>query len=99
MKNIAVSFIVISHMCSVIHVYRVCRDVKARDCVLKHGRMLMKDIPIILRNTTASFMSSNRRELKRTVDEGIKMGNVEPFSELTKVVAERIVIRRLRWTN
>jgi hypothetical protein len=86
-------------MCSAIYVYQVCRDIKAGDCVLKHGRMSMKDNPIILRNTIASFMSSNRHELKRTMDEGIKMGNVEPFSEWRKVVAKRIVIRRLRWTN
>ena len=36
---------------------------------------------------------------QRTVDENIKMGNVEPFLEWMKVVVERIVIRCLRWTN
>jgi hypothetical protein len=93
------SLIVISHMSSAIHVYRVGRDVEAGDCVLKHGGMSTKDVPIILRDTIASFTTSNRRELKRTVDEGIKMGDVEPFSEWGKVVAERLVIRCIRWVN
>jgi hypothetical protein len=98
-KNIAMSLIVISHMSSAIHVYRVGRDIEARDCDLKHGGMLTKDVPIILRDTIASFTTSNRHELKRTVDEGIKMDDVEPFSEWAKVVAERIVIRCIGWAN
>jgi hypothetical protein len=93
------SLIVISHMSSGIHMYQVGRDVEAGDCVLKHGGMLTKDVPIILRDTIASFMTSNRCKLKRTVDEGIKMGDVEPFSEWAKVVAERIVIRCIGWVN
>jgi hypothetical protein len=75
------SLIVISHMSSTIHVYRVGRDIEAGDCVLKHGGMSTKDVPIILRDRIASFTTSNRRKLKRTVDEGIKMGDVEPYSE------------------
>jgi hypothetical protein len=90
---------VISHMSSAIHVYHVGRDVEAGDCILKHGGMLTKDVPIILRDTIASFTTLSRRELKRTVDEGIKMGDVEPFSEWAKVVVERIVIRCIRWAN
>ena len=93
------SLIVISHMSFAIHMYRVGRDVEVGDCVLKHGGMSTKDIPIILRYTIASFTTSNRRKLKRTVDEGIKMGDVEPFSEWGKVVAERLVIRCIRWVN
>jgi hypothetical protein len=93
------SLIVISHMSSAIHVYRVGRDVEAGDCILKHGGMSTKDVPIILRDMIASFTTSNRRKLKRTVDEGIKMGDVEPFSEWAKVVAERIVIRCIGWAN
>ncbi len=91
------SLIVISHMSSAIHVYQVGRDVEAGDCVLKHGGMSTKDVLIILRDTIASFTTSNRRELKRTMDEDIKMGDVEPFSEWVKVVAERIVIRCIGW--
>ena len=93
------SFIVISHMCSVIHVYQVGRDVEAGDCVLKHGGMSTKDVPIILRDTITSFAALNRRKLKRTMYEGIKMCDVEPFSEWAKFVAERTVVRCIRRAN
>jgi len=61
--------------------------------------MLTKDIPVILRDRITSFASSNRCELKRTVDVGIKMCDIEPFSEWTKFVAECIGIRSFGWTN
>ena len=80
MKNVAVSLIMISYMRSAINVYRICRNVKAWNWVLKHGDMSKKDIPIILRNTITSFLSSNGCKFKWTVYEGIRMGDVKPFS-------------------
>jgi hypothetical protein len=61
--------------------------------------MSTKDVPVILRNKIASFLSLNRYELKRTMDEGIKMSDVEPFTKWAKFVAECIVIRSLGWMN
>jgi hypothetical protein len=68
--------IVISHMCSAIHVYRICRNVEAGEGFLKHRIMFTKDVPVILRDTITSFASSNSCKLKRTVDVGIKMCDI-----------------------
>jgi hypothetical protein len=61
--------------------------------------MLTKDVPVILRDRITSFASLNRWELKRTVDVGIKMCDIEPFFEWMKFVVECIGIRSLGWTN
>jgi hypothetical protein len=90
---------VIFHMCSLIHMYQVGRDVEAGDCVSKHGGMSTKDVLIILRDTITSFAASNRRKLKRTMYKGIKMCDVEPFLEWAKFVVERIVIRYIGRAN
>ena len=80
-KIIAVSLIMISYMCSTINVYQICRNVKEWNWILKHGDMSKKDVPIILRNTISSFLSSNGCEFKWTVYKSIRMGDVKPFFE------------------
>ena len=75
-KDVAVSRIVIRHVRSAINVYRICRNVKIWDWILKHQRMSKKDVPIILRNTVTRLSPSNCGEFKWTVDKRIRMSNM-----------------------
>ena len=80
-KNVAVSLVMIWHVCSAINVYRICRNVETWYQILKHRYMSTKDVPIILRNMVTSFSPSNCSELKWTVYKRIRVCNVKPLSE------------------
>ena len=91
-KIIAVGLIVITDVSTAIHMYRVSRNVEAGERVLEHRSMALQDVPIILRDTITSLLPVDCGEFEGTVDESVKVCDVEPLPEGAKLVLCSIVI-------
>jgi hypothetical protein len=94
-KIIAVGLIVITDVSTAIHIYRVSRNVEAGERVLEHRSMALQDVPIILRDTITRLLPVDCGEFEGTVDESVKVCDVEPLPEGAKLVPFSIVIRSI----
>jgi hypothetical protein len=75
-----------------IAVNRVGRDVEGWNGVAEHGGVSCKYIPVNLGNPVTGFAASDGGKLKRPMNVGVLMANIEPFPERHKFVALRISI-------
>jgi hypothetical protein len=57
--------------------------------------MALQDVPIILRDTITRLLPVDCGEFEGTVDESVKVCDVEPFPEGAKLVPCSIVIRSI----
>ena len=71
----------IHHMSSSINVNRIGKNVEGRYGVLEHAGMPPKDVPILLANAVAAFAASDGSKFEGTVNEGVKMCDIKPFSK------------------
>ena len=58
------SLIVICHMGTTINMNRISRNVKFGCWVLEHGNVLLKDVPVFLRNTITCLAAVNSGKLE-----------------------------------
>ena len=56
-------------------------------------------IPINLGNPVTGFASSYENIFERPLNVGVLVTNIEPFSEKHKLVASRIAVGRVTWSN
>jgi hypothetical protein len=94
-KIITVGLIVITDVSTAIHMYRVSQNVEAGDRVLEHRSMVLQDVPIILRDTITRLSPVDCGKFEGTVDESVKVCDVEPLPEGAKLVPCSIVIRSI----
>jgi hypothetical protein len=90
---------VITNVSTAIHMYQVSRNVEAGERVLEHRSMALQDVPIILRNTIMRLLPVDCGKFKGTMDESVKVCDVEPFPEGVKLVPCSIVIRSIGEAN
>ncbi len=62
---------------------------------MEHRSMALQDVPIILRDTITHLLPVDSGECKGTVDESVKMCDVEPLPEGAKLAPCSIVIRSI----
>jgi hypothetical protein len=92
----------ITDVSTAIHMYRVSWNVKVGERVLEHQSMALQDVPIILRDTITSLLPVDCGEFEGTMDESVKVCDVEPLPEGAKLVPCSIVIRsigRVDWVS
>ena len=65
---------------AMVQVDGICRKRRLRNLIDEHGKFAAKDIPISLINTIACFLPANSCKIKRTVNEGITVGKIDPSS-------------------
>jgi hypothetical protein len=94
-KIIAVGLIVITDVSTTIHMYRVSWNIEARERVLEHLSLALQDVPIILRDTITRLLPMDCGKFEGTVDESVKVCDVEPLPEGAKLVPCSIVIRSI----
>ncbi len=85
----------ITDVSTAIHMYRVSWNVEAGERVLEHRSMALQDVPIILRDTITRLLPMDCGKFEGTVDESVKVCDVEPFPEGAKLLPCSIVIRSI----
>ncbi len=72
-QNGAGSVVVEHHMCATIAMNWISWNVKARDWVIEHQTIPMKDVPVRLGNTIPGFATTNVGEVEWPVDIRVQM--------------------------
>ena len=82
----------IRHVSTAINVNRIGGNVEGRYGVLEHGGMLSKDVPILLAYAVSAFATSNGSKIEGTMDEGVKVCDVQPLWKRQEVVAFCVIV-------
>jgi hypothetical protein len=85
----------ITDVSTAIHMYQVSWNIEAGERFLEHQSMALQDVPLILRDIITRLLPVDCGEFKGTVDESVKVCDVEPLSEGAKLVPCSIVIRSI----
>ncbi len=86
----------ITDVSTAIHMYQLSRNIEAGERILEHRSMALQDVPIILRDTITSLLPVDCGKFEGTVDESVKVCDVEPLPEGAKLVPCSVVIRSIR---
>ena len=72
-QNGAGSVVVERHVCATIAMSQISSNIKARDWVIEHQTIPMKDVPVRLGNTIPGFATANGGEVEWPMDIRVKM--------------------------
>ena len=61
--------------------------------------MLTEDVPIMLANSVAVFVSADGRKFEGTVNERVRVCYIKPFPIGEEIVSMGIIVRCVGWAN